>query len=232
MQAFWLALEASGCYWISAPAALCASRNLPEQIRRAKSLGFATPRTLLTTRPGHLRTFWQETGGQLVYRALSSLRPVTQAGTAVPVGAVPVSSEQLLAFEEAVSVPSLFHERLPATRFLQVVVIGEQVFAAQTNEDVSSIAHWWDQEVQLVAYEPVELAEACTPALLSLVRSYGLEFAAVQLALGPDAQLFFVSLDPVGSFLWLEQQCPSLGMSESLARQLIAGAASPRSKRA
>ena len=60
----------------------------------------------------------------------------------------------------------------------------------------------------------------------AFVRSYGLEFGVMQLALGPGKEVFFVSLDPVGSFLWLEQQCPDLRMSEVLASRLVAGARS------
>jgi len=222
MQGFWLALSAQGCYWMSAPGAIALARNRLEQLRRAHRYGFATPRSLLTTRAGHLRTFYQETGGQVVYRTLSAQdghQSLPPQGSSALIG-----QEMLEALEDMVSVPCLFHQSLEASRFLQIVVIGTQVFSAQTTGEPSQVAHWWSPEVSELSYEAVALPDDLVERCRTFVHSYGLEFGVIQLAIGPDERLFFISLDPVGSFLWLEQQCPDLRMSEALAGRLIAGA--------
>jgi hypothetical protein len=221
MQGFWLALSTQDCYWMSDPMVIALARNRPEQIRRAHRCGFAIPRSLLTTHSGHLRTFYQETGGQVVYRMLST-QDGHQCLAPQESGAL-VSEEMLAVFEDMVSVPCLFHQRLESSRFLQVVVIGTHVFAAQTSGKLSQVAHWWSPEVSELSYEPAALPDDLVERCRTFVQSYGLEFGVIQLALGPGGQLFFVSLDPVGSFLWLEQQCPDLRMSEALAGQLIVG---------
>jgi hypothetical protein len=223
VQGFWLALSAHGCYWMSSPEALARARNRPEQIRRAQSCGFATPRSLLTTRAGHLRAFYQETGGQLVYRTLATQDE--HQGLSPQGSCALVSEEMLAAFEDMVSVPCLFHQHLAASRFLQVVVIGAQVFAAQSASELSQITHWWSPAVSELSYQPAVLPDSLVDRCRLFVQSYGLEFGVIRLAIGAGEQFFFVSLDPAGSFLWLEQQCPELRMSEALARQLIAGTA-------
>ncbi len=219
VQSFCLALSAQGCYWISSPAALALARNLPEQLRRAHSYGFATPRSLLTTRVGHVRTFYQETGGHMVYRMLSSLVTGMQNGARSAL----VTEELLAAFEGTVTVPSLFYEQLSAKRFFLAVVIGDQVFAAQTTGGEEEITHWWSPQIAELSYEPAPLPDRIIDRCRTFAHSYGLEFAVIQLALSADDQLFFVSLDPAGSFMWLEQQCPDLRMSEALAQRLIDG---------
>jgi hypothetical protein len=122
-----------------------------------------------------------------------------------------------------VSVPCLFCQRLEASRFLQIVVIGTEVFAAQNTGELSQVAHLWSPDVLHQSYEPVSLPDHLVERCRTFMHSYGLEFGVIQLAVGPEEQLFFVSLDPTGSFLWLEQQCPDLCMSKALAKCLIAG---------
>lgn len=228
MQAFWLALLAQDCAWMSTPAALVLACNLPEQMRRAQCYGFATPRMLMTTRSGRMRTFYQETNGQMVYCTLSALstpildgcqQPATHATTAL------VNADLLETFEQMVSIPCLFYERLPAQQFVMVVIIADQVFAAQTTQAASldQVAHWWSSQVCELPYEAVVLPPHVVDCCPAYVQSYGLSFGVVRLARGLEEQLFFISLDPVGSFLWLEQQCPELCMSETLARWLIDG---------
>ena len=231
MQGFWLALNSQDCYWISAPSALTIARNLPEQFRRARSFGFATPYTLVTTRAGQAHTFYEETEGQMVYRMLSSLVTSAQSGQQPPTAnATRVHEEMLASLEGMVSVPCLFHEHLPARRFWVVVVIGNEIFAAQTTGTklMDEVPHWWSPQVTKLSYEPLFLPDRLKERCRAFVRSYGLEFGVMQLALGPREEIFFASLDPVGSFLWLEMQCPDLNMSETLASRLIAGTQSER----
>lgn len=230
MMGFWLALSASGCYWMSEPGALARAGNLLEQVRRAASLGFRIPRSLLSTRPAEVRVFCQATAGRVVYRLLSAQLPLPEDQRARPgPAAMLLTEEHLASLDDLLLVPALFQERLPALRFVQVVVIGTRLFAAQSHGDLEAVSHWWDPQVSACSYTPVELPVGLRDRCLRLVQSFGLEFAVVVLAQGALDAWYFVSLDALGSFLWLEQQCPDLPLAETLARQLITGATSSRS---
>lgn len=233
MQSFWLALIAQNCAWMSTPLALTLASNLPEQMRRAHCYGFAIPRALVTTRAAQMRAFYQETAGQMVYCLLSCLSTPILDGcqsSAAQASAALLSPDLLETFEQMVSVPCLFYERLPAQRFLVVIVIADQIFAAQTTQTapLDQVAHWWSSSVYELPYEPVVLPEVFADHCRAYVHSYGLSFGVLRFAYGPREQLFFVSLDPVGAFLWLEQQCPDLHMSEALAQWLIDGGQAER----
>ncbi|MBV9691553.1 MAG: hypothetical protein JO202_17780 [Ktedonobacteraceae bacterium] len=224
MHSFWLALMAQGCYWMSAPPILALARNLPEQLRRAHHYGFALPRSLVTTRSGKVRALYQETGGQVVYRVLSGLTSATEDGHVEPPATSAIlTQDHLAALDAMVSVPGLFQERLPAQRLYTVVVLGDQIFTAQTTQTLEQVPHWWSPQTYELMYEPVSLSPALTARCQTFVQSYGLEFAVMQLAIGPQEQIFFVALDPVGPFLWLEQQCPDLRLCEALAMRLVWG---------
>src|SRR5207247_226924 len=138
-------------------------------------------------------------------RLCSSLHVGTHTwqGADVPVSAraVLVQAEHLSAFEEMVSVPCLFHEHLAARHIYQVVVIADQVFAAVTTASPAETEHWWSSHLAELAYEPASLPDSLLSGCRTLVQSYGLQFAVMQLALGPLGEIFFVGLDPVGNFL-------------------------------
>ena len=49
---------------------------------------------------------------------------------------------------------------------------------------------------------PEEIEEGC----LALCRHYGLEFGAIDLAIGPDGAYTFFEINPNGQWAWLEQE--------------------------
>src|SRR5579859_4312055 len=154
MHSFWLALQAAGCFWISEPASLVQASNLPEQLRRAASLGFALPRSLVNTRPGEVQSFYRKCGGRLVYRMLSGggVLPEEQRKRAGATAAL-IRQDHLASLESLVSVPAFFAECLPASRFYQIVVIGSQVYAAQSTGSLEAVPHWWSAQIAELSYE-------------------------------------------------------------------------------
>jgi len=67
---------------------------------------------------------------------------------------------------------------------------------------------------------PGPVAERC----LALVRSYGLNFSAIDLIVTPDDHYVFVENNPNGQFIFVEERVPELGMTDALAACLVRGA--------
>ena len=58
---------------------------------------------------------------------------------------------------------------------------------------------------------------------MALVRSYGLNFGAVDLILTPDDRYVFLEINPNGQFLFVQERVPELRMGEAMAACLIRG---------
>jgi D-alanine-D-alanine ligase-like ATP-grasp enzyme len=59
---------------------------------------------------------------------------------------------------------------------------------------------------------------------MMLVRSYHLNFSAIDLILTPDGRYVFLENNPNGQFMWVEKLVPELEMTAALASCLIRGA--------
>ncbi len=111
---------------------------------------------------------------------------------------------------------------------LRVTIIGDELFAAeidsQSRESTSvDWRNWSDGGIDIPyrkATLPADIAERC----MMLVRSYHLNFSAIDLILTPDGRYVFLENNPNGQFMWVEKLVPELEMTAALASCLIRGA--------
>lgn len=226
-------LGALDCYWVSHPDHIRRAGYKIEQLRRAASLGFDVPRTLVTTDPDAVRAFYDDCDGHLVYKVLTdpylAARRYRERGWDAPpparfVATTPVTRATLDRLESVRAVPCQLQEYVPKRTELRVTVIGDELFAAElfTQEHaataVDSRSHGVDVRYE-AARLPAEVAARC----LELVRSYGLNFGAVDLIRTPDDRFVFLEINPNGQFLYVQERVPELRMGEAMAACLVRG---------
>lgn len=197
-------------YWVSRPDAIAAAGRKRGQLPRAARLGFAVPPTLVTTDPAAAAAFAAE-HDRVVYKVLTDphLGPAgTVRTTPVPAGAD---------FSSVRNVPCLFQAYVDKQVEHRVTVIGDDVFVAS----VTSPAVDWREgpAVWRAGRLPAAVLDRC----VALVRSYGLEFGALDLIGTPAGELVFLEVNPSGQFLFVQEQVPQLRMAEALAARLAAG---------
>jgi glutathione synthase/RimK-type ligase-like ATP-grasp enzyme len=235
LRGFWSLLD---CYWISYPEHIRQASWKMEQLQRAARYGFDVPRTLLTSDPDEARAFYDTCKGQMIFKVLSDpFLGATRMADKHPDQPLPVSREtkttlitetELEHLESVRLVPCLFQEYIPKRTELRVTIIGDELFVAEIDSQAreSTSVDWrqWHDGGFDIPYRqamlPVEIAERC----MALVRSYHLNFSALDLILTPDGRYVFVENNPNGQFIWVEKRVPELKMTEALAACLIRGA--------
>jgi glutathione synthase/RimK-type ligase-like ATP-grasp enzyme len=231
LQGLWASLD---CYWISHPDLIRRASWKGEQLRRAARLGFEVPRTLITTDPDEARAFYDVCDGRMIFKVMSD--PFLGGPKAarkhpdLPIehyesSTTLVTESELTQLDTVRLVPCMFQEYVPKHLELRVTVIGDEIFAAEIHSqaDERTSIDWRHYDVDIpyrAAALPVEVAERC----LALVRSYGLNFSAIDLILTPDGRYVFVENNPNGQFIFVEKLVPELRMTEALATCLIRGA--------
>jgi hypothetical protein len=227
------------CYWISNPDNIHRAGRKMEQLQRAARFGFEIPRTLITSDPEEVRSFYDVCNGQMVFKVMTD--PLLGAPTmAEKHPDQPSPSEQwetkttmitgaeLEHLESVRLVPCLFQEYIPKRLEYRITIIGDDIFAAEIDSQSrdSTTVDWrnWNEGGFDIPYRkadlPVEIAERC----LALVRSYDLNFSALDLILTPDDRYVFIENNPNGQFIWVEMLVPELEMTAALAACLIRGA--------
>lgn len=232
LRGLWDTLD---CYWISHPEHIRRASWKGAQLQRAAQLGFDVPRTLITTDPDEVRAFYHACQGQMIFKVLSDPflaaqkvaqkypdQPPPEAyGTATTL----VSEDELALLDGVRLVPCLFQEYIPKQVELRVTVIGDELFAAEIHSQShpKTQIDWRHYDVD-IPYRKASLPDDVAARCMALVKSYQLNFSALDLILTPDGRYVFIENNPNGQFMFVEALVPELRMTEALAVCLIRGA--------
>ncbi len=232
LASLWASLD---CYWVSFPANIRQASWKGEQLKRAAAFGFEVPRTLITNDPAEARAFYEECHHQMIFKVLADpflgFHAASQANVqqppAPPKGArtTLITPDKLALLDTVALVPCQFQEYIPKQLELRVTVIGDAIFVAEIHSQAheKTSVDWRNYDVSIpyrTGSLPPELAERC----MAFVRSYGLNYSALDLILTPDGRYVFIENNPNGQFMFVEELVPDLKMRTALASCLIRGA--------
>jgi glutathione synthase/RimK-type ligase-like ATP-grasp enzyme len=228
------------CYWVSNPEHIRQAGSKIEQLQRAAQYGFEVPPTLVTNDPAEVRAFYDACAGQMIFKVLTDPSlGMMKVAAKHPNEPLPelretkttlITATELEQLESVRLVPCLFQAYVPKRAELRVTVIGDDLFVAEIDsQSRESTAvdwrNWSDGGFDIpyrVATLPIEVAERC----MALVRSYGLNFSALDLIHTPDDRYVFLENNPNGQFMWIEKRLPELEMTAALASCLVRGSSS------
>lgn len=234
LQGLWASLP---CYWMSFPAHMRRASWKANQLLQAARLGFDVPRTLITMNPEDARAFCESCEGeQALYKVMSDpflaatkvaeRYPEHQPEFAVTPTTL-ITREAFSTLDAVRTAPCLFQEDLPRVLDFRVTVIGDEIFAAEihSQEHEDTKVDWRYSETD-IEYRKTNLPDDVADRCMALVKSYDLQYCALDLFLTPDGRYVFSECSPSGQFLFVEERVPELRMTEALASCLVRGAQS------
>lgn len=225
-QALFSLLYALDCYWMSHPRALRGAQWKGEQLKRAQQMGFRIPASIVTNSPDEVRRFREQVAGPIVFKAMSTptlAADEVEAQQRIAGGlATTLIDEGVLANLDAVRELSCHFQEYVAKRHeLRVTVIGRRVFAARlhSQDDPRTAIDSRDMSAP-IRYEACALPPEVERRCVDFVRSYGLEYGALDLIVTPGGDYVFLENNPVGQFLYVQELVPELRILEALADTL------------
>lgn len=196
------------------------------QLRLARRLGLAIPRTCITNDPEAARAFAESCPGGAVAKMLEPPRlPARAAGDDAPRGTLHTSALDAAALARLADLrfcPMVFQERLAKRRELRVTVAGRRVFTAELDSAAIPGAEIdWHREPErtLGAWRECALDADTETRLLALLDELGLQYGAFDLVHTHDERLVFLEVNPGGQYHWLEAHA-GLPISVALAEVL------------
>ena len=106
--------------------------------------------------------------------------------------------------------PSIFQPYVDKAYELRCVVMGERIFTAKLDSQAHECTRTdWragDVEDEQVRHEVFDLPEHVQAGLQRLMRSFGINFASIDMIVTPDGDFVFLDLNPNGQWLWLEEE--------------------------
>lgn len=223
------------CYWMSFPPHIRRASNKIEQLQRAAQLGLRVPQTLVTNDPSRVQEFYDRCHGEIIYKALALptlsvhptymlLQPATEEINDQIIYTTRITKEHLGLLEAVHTAPCQFQELVPKRLELRVTIIGDDMFVCEihSQEDERTSLDWRHYEAPIPYKKgtlPDEIAEKC----FALMKSYGLNYSAIDLILTPEGEYVFLENNPNGQCFFIQERIPEFKMVEAVTAYLIRG---------
>ena len=189
--------------WINHPSRIMNASSKLEQLTRAGQHGLTVPPWLCTTSREEALSFFEEQDGRIVAKPLYCgyiERETPNSDTVIYTSRV--SREHLGSSSSQLGAPTLFQREVTGGVDVRVTIVDDDVIAVRLSKDGGEVDIRRNNMVG-VRYSGQGVPNQVKEALHSLVRSYGLRFAAIDMMLYQDEWLF-LEINPNGQWAWLD----------------------------
>jgi hypothetical protein len=187
-------LDSLPCPVVNRLTGAMSNNSKPYQALRIRRCGLRTPLTLITSDPEAARQFYEERGGQVIYKSISGVRSIVRRMNAEHLGRLP-----FLRYG-----PAQFQEFLPGDN-IRVHTVGDRWFATRIRSAAVDY-RYADQEGLSVELEPTDLPDAVAAACLNVARQFGLLLAGIDLKETTEGDYYCFEVNPSPAFLVYEQR--------------------------
>jgi len=118
--------------------------------------------------------------------------------------------------------PMIFQEYIEKKYEYRVTVVGREVYACRIDSQAAggeTAIDWRRYNIPTTPHFVADLDQELQAKLVRLVHDLGLTFGAVDLVENPDGEFFFLEVNGMGQWLWIED-LTELPISMAVARHL------------
>lgn len=221
-RALWQ-LVAPDAFWVNPLASRMRSEAKPMQLIDAAQTGFKVPATLFSNDPEEIRRFLAENAGHSVYKTLRPAVWDTRRGIAY-LFTSEVSLDDLPDDDLLRASAGIFQRRLPKAYELRVTCIGDRAFGAKLYSQENELARTdWRGAFKTLRVERTELPEDLCQRCCALMSKLGIVFGCFDFVVTPEGELYFLEVNPMGQFLWLDEEDPEILLLDAFCEFLVQG---------
>lgn len=190
--------------WVNDPEKNRLANIKLSQLKLAKNLGLAIPKTLMTNDPQRALDFFNDCNQKMILKPFES----GVVGTGLEAEAIYTSVVSTANLETVHSInytPVLLQEYVPKEKELRITIVGSEVFtAAISSQDNLKTMIDWRRDPYGVQYNQHPLPKTIKDKCLKMTNKLGLNFGAIDMIVTPDGDYVFLEINPNGQWAWIE----------------------------
>jgi glutathione synthase/RimK-type ligase-like ATP-grasp enzyme len=209
--------------WVSNPFTLRRAEIKALQLAQASRAGLKTPDTLISNDTARVAAFVGALGNtECAVKPLNVTRATVGEEDRLPLTTILPPGHPL---DSVAVAPTIFQPYIKKAYELRCVVIGDKIFCARLNSqaDEATRTDWRAGDPK---QEVFDLPGNVQASVRRLMRSFGLNFASIDLIVTPSGEFVFLDLNPNGQWLWLEADL-GLPMVSAMADLLMTNYSRP-----
>jgi hypothetical protein len=211
--------------WMNHPSRNVAASRKLEQLTIAEALGFRVPNTLATQEPAALREFYEQHGGMLIAKPLSTgyvERPEEDCDTLIYTNRVLES--HLASLADLENCPTLFQHFIQKQYDVRITVVDEDMHAIELQAPDSSGGQRCDirrNNMSDVSYQEASVPPDVGSNDPQAHEALCLRFGAIDMAVTTEGEWIFFEINPNGQWAWLDLTAGTC-ISDSFVRSFSA----------
>ena len=194
------------CKWINNPRLVEQVSDRSKQLTCATKIGFTVPPTLITNELDEALKFFHSHTGEIVVKALHH-HGVEINDKIYSFFTRTMKKKDLSGISSELFVPCILQTKLQRKAELRITVVGENVFSAKLNFKTEiehdDIHQYNSKEVHIEKCDEFH-SETFVEQCRKLVKSFGLQYAALDFLIDCDDNPIFLEINPSGDWLWIE----------------------------
>ncbi|MGO7050103.1 RimK-like protein [Rhizobium johnstonii] len=200
--------------WINHPAMTYRAESKPWQLHIAAKLGFDIPKTIITNDP--VAPIVETIGNCVAVKSIDTV--LLREGNQQYFAYTQLLDWSDIATSDLCAAPVVIQEAISPKLDLRVTVLGEQAWAVAVTADGGAIdGDWRLKKKGELAYPTFDLPLDVEQRCIELVRSMGLVYGAIDLAVSGD-RFIFIEINPTGEWGWLDN--PERPLAKAIAAAL------------
>jgi len=217
--------QLSDALWVNPPAAAERTENKLVQLHEAARCGLRHPATLVSNDPERIRRFIRR-NGRTVYKPF---KPHTwengERGDLFHTATTLLDPAMKLDDEVLRICPGIYQAYVDKSSDLRITVIGDRFFPVRISsrakrEFVDWRSHWRDEDF---VSSPCKLPATYEDQLSALMKRLNIVYGAIDLAVDQQGELYFLEVNQVGQFLFVESWLDSMPLLQAMCAMLAEG---------
>lgn len=209
----WREVSAAGkARWINPASAATRARNKPYQLHQAQTCGMTVPLTLISNDSEDIYDFYMRHNKRIIYKPLTPAAFQEDGETVAPY----VELVEPSYFDEPDVIaltPGIYQAYVEKAYELRVNVFGSKIVATKiNNQHDADTATDWRQHVHKTSLELYTLPSELEAQIQDFMARMGLVFGAIDILKHVDGQYFFLEVNQMGQFLWIDNMLPEANL--------------------
>ena len=194
-----------GDKWFSHPNNIILAEDKPKQLRRAQTLGFNVPETVITNDVQAVKGLFE--GGNVIAKPLHHALITKNAKESVIFTSDIKNIDDINPASLSLA-PVIFQRKITKQFDVRVTVVGKQVFAVTIDSQSHSRTRtdWRLGEITSLEHTPIELPTKLNNLCIEIVHDLGLSYGAIDFVLDMDGKYWFLECNPNGQWAWIENR--------------------------
>ncbi|MCD9148485.1 MvdC/MvdD family ATP grasp protein [Pseudophaeobacter flagellatus] len=220
LRSLWNALEGR---WLNSPFAILRAEDKPRQLSEAYALGFSVPETMIGNDFNAAATFIAEgpAVGKPLRHALIETEPNGEVLFTQRLGTLDADDRAAVALA-----PVIYQREIAKAHDLRVTVIGSKIFAVaiHSQQEAETQVDWRRGSRLDLPHELVSLPDELAHRCLSLTKTLGLRYGAIDLIRDTADRYWFLEINPNGQWAWIERRTGAM-LSSAIIDEIMSIAA-------